>query len=212
MGENGKQITKTAAIAQQLMFAASEKATTLANMLDTTATGLREENITEVYNQLHNIDANDIGAKQHELNKLLNSVQERLEYVVYADNVANRLQRTAEVDQAVVDHLKQTMTTLNDQELVDFCRNVVETDGGMPSLVADLMANLDNVLKEENISATDFARLVLTSSHFNPDETYVVLDNELRSYTLPALASLYREKLNLIANMAAEHDINDINN
>ena len=56
------------------------------------------------------------------------------------------------------------------------------------------------------IHAADFARLVLTSSHFNPDETYVVLDNELRSYTMPALASIYREKIDTIAGMAAEVD------
>jgi len=121
--------------------------------------------------------------------------------VIYCER---RLQRHADVDQRVVDKLKREMIKLNDQELVDFCRNVVDVDGGMPSLDADLMANIDDMLAAEGIFAADFARLVLTSPHFNPDEAYVVLDNELRSYTTPALASVYREKLNVLANVAAE--------
>ncbi len=121
--------------------------------------------------------------------------------VIYCER---RLQRHADVDQRVVNKLKREMIKLNDQELVDFCRNVVDTDGGMPSLDADLMANIDDMLAAEGIFAADFARLVLTSSHFNPDEAYVVLDNELRSYTTSALASMYREKLNVLANAAAE--------
>ncbi len=209
MDVNDKVITNAVVVAQQLLFAAEDKAMALANEINVTATGLKAENATNMYNQLHDVDANSIGTKQHELSKLLNGAKERLECVAFAENVANiknRLQRTAEVDPAVVDQLKQNMTKLNDQELVDFCRNIVAIDGSMPSLISSLMSTLDNMLKEEDIHAADFARLVLTSSHFNPDETYVVLDNELRSYTMPALASIYREKIDTIASMAAEVD------